>query len=290
MKPNHFNERMISSLSLGALGFFFILSANSFIKENLITELVILGVITSVGCSIYGFYYGYKSILLPASYLTNLPFRLIATPWLVSLLYFITMTIYFHFSNAMTIPVVYSIAIGLIGLILGWKIVYKLLMLPQVDYISSYPSFAQRIVATLWFGTAGYLLACLIMHGEGVLICFFVLLMSSYLGFIYGYRILLLPTTLRGGLKSIMMGIVGSSYALLIVFLEQLFVMMITSDNSFSTLNTASLISSIADGFELIFTFYFIIFPMMSFFISVVGGVFSLILFILSRPWASISK
>lgn len=284
---NHLIERLISAIWLGLLGYLFVYSL-TFFPPNLESNLFIfLGVVVSIFYVLFGFFRGYKNLLLPADTLDTFPIRCVAGIWFGSLTCFTIMGInslvndrYAQITSIVFIP------IALIAFLIGWLYFYRLLLIPKVNYLKLFPSLKLRVIAAIWFGIIGYLLALIIIRQAAGAITMFVLLLASYLGFTTGYRILLLPTSLRGTIKSIMLGFIGTSYALLIVFLiflSGMFSGLLFTPSSIANSPHANLIG---DSFGASFTLIFVIFPLASLFICGIGIFFALMLYLISRPWA----
>lgn len=96
----------------------------------------------------------------------------------------------------------------LVFFLLSWIFGYKILLLPNTQYRELFPTLTQRIISALWFGIFGNL-ALFLMFITGALKSsnlYSLICLSSYIGFSFGYRILLLPTTLKATMKAVVIG------------------------------------------------------------------------------------
>lgn len=286
---NNLTERVISAIWLGILGYLFVSNLTFFPPYSKHNLFFFFGIIISILFILFGFFRGYKTLLLPADHPDLFPVRCVAGVWLGALSCFMTMglnsLIYDQYAQT---NLIILIAVALIAFLIGWKFLYRLLLFPKVNYLKLFPSLTQRVISAIWFGIIGYLLALIIIRQVAGVIPVFVLLLASYLGFTYGYRILLLPSSVRGAIKSIMIGFIGNSYALLIVFLIFIFYQFSVLFFTPSNITKSPHINLVGDSVGASFTLIFVIFPIASFFICGIGIVFSLILYLLSRPWAKI--
>lgn len=265
---NHLSTRLISATSLGILGFLFFYSG---------TSLVFFSMAICIVYSLLGYFHGYKILLLPADHLNAFPLRCVAGVWLGSLSYFIAMGINSFFIDAPKTNGAIFIGLAVFAFLIGWLFLYRALLFPRVTYLKLFPSLTQRVISAIWFGIIGYMLAVIVLKQVISMMSIFVLLLAAYLGFAYGYRILLLPTSIRGVVKSIIIGFIGNSYALFIVFL-----LIISSDLPELFSPNFHIGQTVGSSFVLIF----VIFPLMSLFICGTGIVFSLLLYFISRLWA----
>tara|TARA_R110000868_G_scaffold344974_6_gene606042 strand:- start:374 stop:946 length:573 start_codon:yes stop_codon:yes gene_type:complete len=95
--------------------------------------------------------------------------------------------------------------------IIGACYAHKLMQWPKVTYLKPHGSLTDRIIAMLWFGTISELIFYSPIIGIPALQ--FASLLSAALGFCLGYRILLLPNTLRAFIKVLMIALIGTSAA-----------------------------------------------------------------------------
>lgn len=273
---NNLLERIISSIWLGVLGCFFIYGFKETSLNLSYKFLTIPAITLFVFYGIYGFFYGFKKLLFSADQPNIFLLRCVASVWVISfsayLVIFVTALIY----HESTSPNFFILGIiNFFAFLAAWIWLYRLFLFPKIIYVKLFPSYKQRIISAIWFGIVGGMLGDIIKFDV-----IFTFLLASYLGFTYGYSILLLPSSFKGLIKSLVIGFIFSSYALFIVFL-----MFILSD-IFSDLFVHSgknLGHSLESGYVLMIE----VFPMAYlFFISLPGILSSLMLYFISRPWA----
>jgi len=166
-----------------------------------------------------GFFYGYKTLLLPADNTGSFMARWAGAAWAsaLGLLVFLILALIFPNIND-KVPLL-NIALTIVGFLWGFFYGYKFLLWPKIDYTDAFPTMTERVIATVWFGVVGY--AVLHSYGQGIkdALGFFIMVFSAYLGFAYGWRILVLPFSGRAILKAIVLGLTGSSCLLLLFLL-----------------------------------------------------------------------
>lgn len=180
--------------------------------------------ISSIAISFFafciGFFYGHKTFFHPADYLNGFITKFPAAVWggaVGLILAFITLSP-FSSSSQITTMVVFTL-FTLVFMLLGMLYGYRLLLLPQIPYIKPFPTIKERIISMLWFGVVACPIQAFFIHGLRNPNSIFVIAFVAYLGFAYGYRILLLPTSLKGAIKAVMLGFIGSSSIVLIMML-----------------------------------------------------------------------
>lgn len=284
---NHLVERIFSATWLGILGYFFVYNLAFFSTNSKHSIFIFLEIIVSIFYILLGFFRRYKILLLSVDDIDKFPVCCVSCIWLGSLAYFTTTLVNsLIYGKYAQVNLVISVVITLLTLLFGWVYLYRLFLFPKVTYLKQYPSLSQRVISAIWFGLIGFLLALIIKQTSGAMVIF-VSLLASYLGFTFGYHILLLPLSMRGMIKTIMIGLIGSSYALFIVFL----IFMLGMYFSSPYIEGKSLsINSIADFFGASFTLIFIIFPIVSLFICGIGIFFSLIMYLITRLISSCLK
>jgi hypothetical protein len=272
---NHLIERTISAVCFGILGFLFFLSSKYFLI-NLKLNLIYFSMVVSLFFIIYGFFSGFKTLLLPIENLCKFPARCIAIIWgggLGGCIKVYGLFLIYPIKEWMTLYL-WCISI-FIGSVLGGVFLYKLFLLPKINYVKLSCSFSQRIVSLIWFGMVGGFLSLAI--NELPIMSFFILLLAAYFGFIYGPSIFLLPSSFKSIIKSMVIGIVISGYALLMVMLFFVGKLLIIDAmrGQFFTQKFVTVSSFI------IFT----IFPALSLFISGTGMVSAVLFYLISRLW-----
>jgi hypothetical protein len=274
MKTNHLTYRLITAVWLGALCFLFVLSQIIFDPHVYTRLLKILLIAAPLFGIIMGFFWGYRVLLLSADKLYQFPLRCVAGIWTGSCTYLLLFGFKINSINIFSL-------IAVVGFLLGFCVFYKIFLWPKLDYLKSYPGYLERIISAIYFGFFGFLVSWPFLVHQDVnvnLIFGFIALLSAYLGFYHGYRVLLLPNSFKGLIKSLMLGIVGASYismiSLFIISLAVIFISVYSPKNfSFHDLVTVN------------FLILFVMFPAMSLLISAMGGVISMILYLLSRIW-----
>lgn len=166
-----------------------------------------LPIFTAILLVLYGFYYGYKTFLLPADKLLTFPARCVAAIWSLDLSALIL-------AGKTSYGETFVFTCALIAALLGWIYLYKIFLLPNVTYSNNHPSNKQRLLCMIIFGFSGSFIGLAIF--KFTIMTLFILSLSSYLGFTYGHLILLLPSSFKAAIKSIMIGYIGGAYALLI--------------------------------------------------------------------------
>lgn len=277
VKQKYFFEKLITVVWFGLLSYFFISAQNVFFPHLISAvplfkwSLIFLPVLAMV----IGFCWGYKTLLLSAEQLPHFSLRCVSGIWTGSASYLLIIGLNINSLSAL-------LTISIPGFLLGFLLVYRIFLYPTVSYSNPFPTLIQRIIAALYFGLAGYCVFRWVeMDKYEHLRDFaeFVFLLSAYMGFYYGYRVLLLPSSVRGFLKSIMLGILGSSYILFISLLIFSFGFVIISVNQPKYFSLTDLLGV---NFALMFVFL----RLAGCFISFVGAVFSLVFYLISRIWA----
>lgn len=270
---NHLTERFITAFWLGTLGYLLISFLN--FSYEFTFPLFLGAMIAAFILFFYGFFFGYKTLLLPADTENYLIItRVTAAVWCGAIAFIVTqsMVVSLTVSPQLTllqlmIPFVLALIFIFVGVMYG----YRLLVLPKkVTYIKPFPTLMQRSISMIWFGMFGGILTLLSLPNFRGQNLFFIFLLASYLGFFYGYRILLLEASLRSAIKSITIGFIGSSYALIIV----VFLFFLSVIRASTSPMVESVLGGIVGGF--------IIFLAMSVLVCVVGMISSLILYSIS--------
>lgn len=85
---------------------------------------------------------------------------------------------------------------------------YKLFDRPQVSYHAIGNVYYYQLISMLWFGLLSWYVVPPIQMNT-IAVSLFPMLLPSILGFSLGYRVLLLPSTLKGFIKVLMIGLIG---------------------------------------------------------------------------------
>jgi len=277
MKNVVFGYRIISSLWLGALFFLFMMPQTTFYPHINTTYFKFLFIIAPIVGMMVGYFWGFKLFFLPAGKLYHFPLRCVAGVWAGAGVCLLAVGIKL---NSLT----EYILIGIPGFILGFFIIYKILRWPEINYIKDFPSVGERISSTLYFGFFGYLVSWpFLLHQDANVNLFFgfISLLSAYIGFYHGYRILLLPNSFKAFNKAFMLGFIGASYILMIFLLE--FSLGFGIGHIFAPQDVR-----VVDLFTVNFVLMFAIFPGIGIFISMIGGVISAVFYLLSRFWVDV--
>lgn len=278
MKIN-LSARLISACWLSLLSLLFVSSLMSFPHERT-TFTMLAAIIIIVSYFIFGYLHGYKILLLPADQMNIFPLRCVAAIWTGSLagaIVFLLSSRFIPENAQVNLPVIFISVLS--ASIVGGLFFYKILLLPTVQYKKNFPSISERNIASIYFGLSSYLVSIIVFRDISGAIPIFVLFLAGYLGFVYGYRILLLTFSAKSVLKVAVFAFIGNAYALFIIialFLADLFtkfpVLMAINRRDFSY-----------DVVGASCTLLFLIFPIMSLFICTVGIILAGLLFFASR-------
>lgn len=137
---------------------------------------------------------------------------------------------------------------------IGIRYIYKLFNFPTVNYYEPNSLYLYQIIALFYFSVLGYfvsggfnLMLSYKVDTWSALILFF---MPALLGFFLGNRILLLPQTVKGVLKSLMIGLIGFVISALFIALCLLFVLH--SSDALVTLPGGTLLNQIRSCIEIV--------------------------------------
>ena len=185
-------------------------------------SIMLLSLSFAIVCGYAGFKWGYKSLEQPVTEPNRLAVHLTAGIWTAILFNpfflpsggFIWEVIFNSglLKNSVSSSLITTI-INLFLFVIGWKFTYKLLLWPNIKYQVLYPSNKERIFASVWFGATAFLLSMPLMSET---ILEFLVVLTSYLGFVYGSRILIQPSSLKGVARVAIDGLIGATYTLAI--------------------------------------------------------------------------
>ncbi len=115
----------------------------------------------------------------------------------------------------------------ILSITFGMTYSYRMFLYPKsIAYRSQSPSTAQRVIAMTWFALPASL--SFLISWLSFSYCVFILLLTLYLGWAHGYRVMLMPSNINGILKSAVLGLIGSSFVVttvLFVFMSTVFML-----------------------------------------------------------------
>ncbi|OGT64936.1 MAG: hypothetical protein A3J38_05135 [Gammaproteobacteria bacterium RIFCSPHIGHO2_12_FULL_45_9] len=217
---NHLSERMIATCWFCVLGLLLFLWPNKTDLFFVNRGPMLMSVLVSVVFAGMGFFVGYKTLLVTADNRAGFITRWVAGAWWGGLAVFMSMIFQLaHEPLGRRYPILLSCAPVFIAFLLGWFYGYNWLLCEKIQYERLYPTVKERIFAAIGYGVAG----CFVFHGftDGPRGAFGVAL-AAYIGFSYGWSILVLPLSFRASCKAMMIGFINASYAI-ILFLPLLF-------------------------------------------------------------------
>lgn len=146
--------------------------------------------------------------------------------------------------------------------IIGACYAHRLLQWPHVDYLQSRGSLANRMIAMIWFGILSeILMSSPIISYPGWR---FVSLLAATMGFSLGYRILLLPNTLKAIIKVAMISLIGTSAVVFFISFMVVFMLLLAATNSASHMNFLTYINAFS-GSMLSILFGSVVFSMITY-------------------------
>ncbi|GEM_PF-3618270 len=274
---NNLREKICASFFFFLMGIFF-LPSFMFLSFPLKNAQLFYFLLSGILFGWVGYIYGYKSLLTPADNLSIFITRSVAGIWGSTFAMLVGSLIPYVAGegNKFLILTYYFLSVP-IGFWLGWYYGYKLLLFPKIKYEKLFPTWSDRSIAAVWFGLAGFCAARLGHRSpiEGIEI--FITIFAGYLGFAYGWRVLALPSSLLASLKAIMIGFIGSCFALIVFLLILAMGMNLKLDSGHESFQLYTLVDHIVEGIGTLLFIYIIVI----WFTSIVGIIFSLILYLI---------